>query len=74
MIRARVIRALFRKDMVDGIRESRVLISLITPIILAVLYNVLFPDERVVQVKVRLRDAARAERLIHAQVSVVMNP
>ena len=52
MIRPRIVRALFRKDMVDGIRESRVLISLITPIILAVLYNVLFPDERVVQVKV----------------------
>ena len=33
-----------------------------------------YVDARVVQVKVRLRDAARAERLIHAQVSVVMNP
>jgi len=51
VIRPRIIAALFRKDMVDGIRESRVLISLLTPIILAVLYNVLFPDSRVVEVK-----------------------
>jgi len=51
VIRPRIVATLFRKDMVDGIRESRVLISLLTPIILALLYNVLFPDERVVQVK-----------------------
>jgi ABC-2 type transport system permease protein len=51
VIRPRIVAALFRKDMVDGIRESRVLISLLTPIILAVLYNVLFPDARVVEIK-----------------------
>jgi HlyD family secretion protein len=33
-----------------------------------------YVDARVVQVKIRLRDAARAERLIHARVSVVTNP
>ncbi len=33
-----------------------------------------YVDTRVVQVKIRLTDPARAERLIHAQVSVVTNP
>ncbi|MDQ2952466.1 MAG: hypothetical protein M3R54_09415, partial [Chloroflexota bacterium] len=52
MIRPRIIRALFRKDIVDGLRESRVLISLLTPIILAVLYNTLFPEDKVFEAKV----------------------
>lgn len=52
MIRPRIIRSLVRKDLVDGIRESRVLISLLTPIILAVLYNVMFPEEKVFEAKV----------------------
>ena len=52
MIRPRIIRTLVRKDMVDGIRESRVLISLLTPIILAVLYNTIFPEDRAFEAKV----------------------
>src|SRR3954470_1798403 len=38
--------------MVDAVRESRVLISLLTPIILAVLYNVMFPENKVFEAKV----------------------
>lgn len=52
MIRPRIVASLFRKDIVDGIRESRVLISLLTPIILAVLYNVMFPEDKVFEAKV----------------------
>lgn len=52
MIRPGIVRTLFRKDAVDGIRETRVLVSLITPVVLAVLYNALFPDERVIEAKV----------------------
>ena len=52
MIRPRIVTALARKDMVDGIRESRVLVSLITPIILAVLYNAIFPEARLIEAKV----------------------
>ena len=52
MIRPRIISTLFRKDIVDGLRESRVLISLLTPIILAVLYNTLFPEDKVFEAKV----------------------
>jgi HlyD family secretion protein len=33
-----------------------------------------FAEARVVQVQIRLRDSSRAERLIHAQVAVVINP
>ena len=51
-LRPRIVLTLFRKDMVDGIRESRVLISLLTPIILAVLYNAIFPEDRVFEAKV----------------------
>ncbi len=52
MIRPRIVAVLFRKDIVDGLRESRVLISLITPILLAVLYNTLFPEDKVFEAKV----------------------
>lgn len=52
MIHPRIVATLFRKDVVDGLRESRVAVSLITPIILAVLYNVMFPDERLLEAKV----------------------
>ena len=52
MIRPRIVATLFRKDMIDGIRESRVLVSLLTPIVLAVLYNAIFPDERLFEAKV----------------------
>lgn len=50
-MRLGIVRTIARKDMVDGIRETRVLVSLITPIILAVLYNALFPDAKLVTVK-----------------------
>ena len=52
MIRPRIVATLFRKDLIDGIRESRVLVSLLTPIILAVLYNAIFPEERLFEAKV----------------------
>jgi hypothetical protein len=52
VIRPRIVAALFRKDVRDGIRESRVLVSLLTPIILAVLYNVMFPENKVFEAKV----------------------
>ena len=51
MIRPGIVRTITRKDIVDGIRETRVLVSLITPIILAVLYNALFPDAKLATVK-----------------------
>jgi MFS family permease len=52
VIRPRIIASLFRKDLVDGIRESRILVSLLTPLILAVLYNAIFPEERLFEAKV----------------------
>lgn len=51
MIRTRIVAALFRKDVVDALRESRVLISLLTPIILALFYNVLFPEDKLAEIK-----------------------
>lgn len=52
MIRPRIVAALFRKDMIDAIRESRILVSLLTPLVLAVLYNAIFPEERLFEAKV----------------------
>ena len=51
MIRPGIVRTLWRKDMVDGIRESRVLVSLLTPVLLAVMYNALFPDNKTLEAK-----------------------
>ena len=52
MIRLPIVSAIFRKDVVDAIRDSRVLVSLLTPIVLAVLYNTIFPEERLFEAKV----------------------
>ncbi|HEY6203074.1 MAG TPA: ABC transporter permease [Candidatus Limnocylindria bacterium] len=51
-MRIPIIAAIFRKDVVDAVRDSRVLVSLLTPIILAILYNSIFPEERLVEAKV----------------------
>lgn len=51
-MRIPIIAAIFRKDVVDALRDSRVLVSLLTPILLAILYNSIFPDERLVEAKI----------------------
>lgn len=85
MIHTGIVRTLFRKDMTDGIRESRVLVSLLTPILLAVLYNTLFPENKAVEAKVAyvgpetsaivqtLRTRADASQSIDLKLSHVAN-
>jgi ABC-2 type transport system permease protein len=51
-MRLPIIAAIFRKDVVDAVRDSRVLVSLLTPIILAILYNSIFPEERLFEAKI----------------------
>lgn len=51
-MRIPIVFAIFRKDLVDAIRDSRVLVSLLTPLVLAILYNSIFPDERLFEAKV----------------------
>ena len=51
-MRIPIIAAIFRKDVVDAVRDSRVLVSLLTPIVLALLYNSIFPEERLVEAKI----------------------
>jgi len=51
-VRIPIIAAIFRKDVVDAVRDSRVLVSLLTPIVLAILYNSIFPEERLVEAKI----------------------
>jgi ABC-2 family transporter len=51
-MRMPIIAAIFRKDIVDAVRDSRVLVSLLTPIVLAILYNSIFPEERLVEAKI----------------------
>jgi hypothetical protein len=51
-VRLGIIGSIFRKDALDAIRDSRVLVSLLTPVLLAVLYNTVFPEERIFEAKV----------------------
>lgn len=51
-MRAPIVFAIFRKDLVDAIRDSRVLVSLLTPVLLAILYNSIFPEERLFEAKI----------------------
>lgn len=51
-MRIPIVLAIFRKDIVDAMRDSRVLVSLLTPLILAILYNSIFPEERLFEAKV----------------------
>lgn len=51
-MRIPIVVAIFRKDVVDAMRDSRVLVSLLTPILLAILYNSIFPEERLFEAKV----------------------
>lgn len=47
----RIALAIFRKDVVDALRDTRILIILLTPLLLALLINALLPAERRVEVK-----------------------
>jgi ABC-2 type transport system permease protein len=51
-MRPSIVAAIFRKDLVDALRDSRILVSLLTPLLLAVVYNAIFPEERLFQAKV----------------------
>jgi ABC-2 type transport system permease protein len=51
-MRLPIVFAIFRKDALDALRDSRVLVSLLMPIVLAVLYNSIFAEERVFQARV----------------------
>lgn len=51
-MRLSIVAAIFRKDVVDAIRDSRVLVSLLTPLVLAILYNSIFPEERLFEAKI----------------------
>lgn len=51
-MRIPIVAAIFRKDVVDAIRDSRVIVSLLTPLVLALLYNSIFPDERLFEAKI----------------------
>jgi ABC-2 type transport system permease protein len=43
--------AIFRKDAIDALRDARIVVSLVVPIGLGLLYNGIFPDERLLTVK-----------------------
>ena len=48
------IRAVYRKDMRDAVRDSRVLTAILTPLLLGLFYSIALPDEsgRVEKIKV----------------------
>ncbi len=51
-MRLPIVLAIFRKDALDALRDSRVLVSLLMPIVLAVLYNSIFGEERTLQARI----------------------
>ncbi|HEV8536991.1 MAG TPA: ABC transporter permease [Candidatus Limnocylindria bacterium] len=51
MIRWANVLAIFRKDAIDAMRDARIVVSLIVPIGLGLLYNNIFPEERLATVK-----------------------
>lgn len=51
MIRLTNVLAIFMKDAVDALRDSRIAVSLIVPIALGLLYNSIFPEEGLTSVK-----------------------
>jgi ABC-2 type transport system permease protein len=51
VIRLRNVLAIFLKDAIDAMRDSRIVVSLIVPIGLGLLYNNIFPEEGLVSVK-----------------------
>jgi hypothetical protein len=51
-VRIPIVLSIFRKDVVDAMRDSRILVSLLTPLLLAVVYNSIFPEERLFEAKV----------------------
>jgi ABC-2 type transport system permease protein len=51
-MRPSIVASIFRKDVVDALRDSRILVSLLTPLLLAILYNSIFPEERLFEAKV----------------------
>lgn len=58
-LRPRLVFALFRKDLLDALRDSRILFSLLAPLLLGISYNALFPDRP--QTTVRLAYVADGE-------------
>jgi ABC-2 type transport system permease protein len=56
------IRPIYRKDMRDALRDSRVLTALLMPLLLGLLYSFIFPNDTAVQkVKVGIVSAGRTE-------------
>ena len=51
-MRIPIVFSIFMKDVVDAMRDSRILVSLLTPLLLAILYNSIFPEERLFEAKV----------------------
>ena len=48
------IRAIYRKDMRDAVRDSRVLTAILMPLLLGLLYSFMLPDENVRTQKIKV--------------------
>lgn len=75
MIDPRRIYAILRKDLYDATRQGRIAVILLTPLLLAVFYNVSFRDERRAELKVSYVGAGNAVLMerVQAQVSSVID-
>lgn len=68
------IRAIYRKDMRDAVRDSRVLSALIMPLAFGLLYSVMFNDDDVTMQKVKLGVVASGETRLATAISQQVGP
>ena len=63
------IRAIFRKDMRDAMRDSRVLTALLMPLLLGLLYSIMLPDETTPTQKVKVGVVSESATKLTAAIS-----
>jgi ABC-2 type transport system permease protein len=68
------VRAIFRKDMRDALRDSRVLTALIMPLAFGLLYSLMFDDEAVQTQKVKVGIVSSGETELRAAITKEVGP
>lgn len=71
-MRARIVGTIFQKDLLDAIRDSRVLVSIFLPVLIGVFYNFAFPDEQ--RTNVTLAYAASSPTVLTATLQRALPP
>lgn len=68
------IRAIYRKDMRDALRDSRVLTAILMPLLLGLLYSFMFSDESVTTQKVKVGVVSSGQTELRTAISKQVGP